>query len=256
MASLLLVNPKRRRKNKARRVRRMTAKQALYFAPRRNPKRRRHTARRSNPHRRRHHARRRNPIRRHHYRRNPSFGGIGNKIMPTVVEGAWGAGGALAADLVYGFGSPYLPAAIVATPGTPIYFLLKAVLALGVGIGGNLVFKGKGHQLGVGAMTVAIHDFAKASLLSMVPSLPLGEYLQVAPSVGVAGLAYAPNEPGMYDPQVRGAAALRQDTYRPVGRMGRIGRMGDDMGVYLGGMRGAGTGLAYANYSDGIPAAG
>jgi hypothetical protein len=235
----------------------MTAKQALYFAPRRNPKRRRHTARRSNPHRRQHHARRRNPIRRHHYRRNPSFGNIGNKIMPTVTDGAWGAGGALVADLAYGFGSPYLPAAIVSTPGTPIYFLIKALLALGVGIGGNLVVKGKGHQLAVGAMTVAIHDFAKAQLLAMMPTLPLGAYLQVAPSVGVSGLrdapGYQPGAPGLYNPRIRGAAALRQDTYRPVGRMGRIG---GDMGVYLGGMRGAGTGLAYANYADGIPPGG
>jgi hypothetical protein len=253
MANLLLVNPKRRRKHKARRVRRMTAKQALYFAPRRNPKRRRHTARRSNPHRRRHYARRHNPIRRHHYRRNPSFRNIGAAIMPTVEEGAWGAGGALLADLAYGFGSPYLPAGIVSTPGTPIYFLLKALLALGVGMGGNMVFKGKGRVLGVGAMTVAIHDFAKASLLSMVPSLPLGAYLQVAPNVsGLRDMpGYTPGAPGLYNPRVRGAAALRQDTYRPVGRIG-----GERMGVYLGSMRGAGTGLAYANYADGIPPGG
>ena len=253
MANLLLVNPKRRRKSKARRVRRMTAKQAMYFAPKRNPKRRRHHARRSNPHRRRHHARRSNPHRRHHYRRNPSFAGLKSGIMPTVVDGAWGAGGALAADLAYGFGSPYLPASIVSTPGTPIYFLLKAVLALGVGLGGNMVFKGKGRQLGVGAMTVAIHDFAKASLLSMMPTLPLGAYLQVAPTVSGMGrigrMGYAPGEPGLYDPRMRGTDALRQNTYKPVGRMGRIG--GGDMGVYLGGMRGGGFGDT--TFANGIP---
>jgi hypothetical protein len=252
MSELILVNPRKRRRRasaKRRRVRRMTAKQMKYFAPRSNPRRRRrHVARKRNPSRRRHYAVHRHTVRRR--RRNPSFRSLTGSIVPTLEAGAYGAAGGLAADLAYGFTSTqsWFPSALAAAPGTPMYLLAKLALAFGVGALGNLAFKGKGQAFAVGATTVALHDFVKAQLANS-PSFPLGAYLTMAPTVSDSSPGnYATNRGGFYNPSVQAQRAIRMDTYKPVGRLGRVG----GMGLYLNGMRGV-RGIGDATYGNGIP---
>lgn len=252
MSELILVNPRRRKRRahaKRRRVRRMTAKQAKYFAPRSNPhrRRRRHVARKRNPSRRRHYAVHRHTVRRR--RRNPSFRSLTGSIVPTLEAGAYGAAGGLLADLIYGYTSQqsWFPSMLAAAPGTPMYLVAKLALAFGVGALGNMALKGKGQQLTVGATTVALHDFVKAQLANS-PSFPLGAYLTMAPTVSDTTPGnYATNRGGFYNPSVRATVALRSDTYKPVGRLGR-------MGLYLNGMRGM-RGMGDSTYGNGIPTA-
>lgn len=213
MAELLLVaNPKRRRKrrNPRRRARRNpTRHHRRRRVARMNPRRR---ARR-NPHRRyRRHARR-NPHRRYrrHARRNPSLSGITSRIMPTVKAGFIGAGGALANDVISGFLSPYL-ATFLASAGTAtpiLQYAVKMLTAVGVGMLGNMA-RFPGSDLAIGAATCATHDFLKAQLQTMAPTLfgsgaPLalsgyngmGAYLSgSAPLVGTATFpaTYLPNQ--------------------------------------------------------------
>lgn len=185
MAEILLVNPRRRRrKTKARRA---------------NPKRRRavaHKRRRRrnpvamlNPRRR----RRRNPAarsvitRRFRRRRNPSLRGLSAGVMPTLKAGAIGAAGAIGLDVLWGQGSKYLPASIAGSPLAQ--YAAKLAGAILVGIVGGKVLRGRGRDLAVGAATVVLHDAAKAQLQASMPSLPLGEYLTYAPSVGTMNRA-------------------------------------------------------------------
>lgn len=194
MADLLLVaNPKRRRRRNPRR---------RHHARRANPRHRRHARR--NPHRRhrrhnpvmRYHRRRhRNPHRRYHRRHhNPSMRGIIGQVLPTVKAGLVGAGGALALDAAWGYVAPNLPASL---NNTYVQFGVKALLAVGIGMVGGKVLRGKGPALAVGAITVAWHDLLKATLQQAMPtvfgaggSLALsgyGSYLSgSAPIVGTA----------------------------------------------------------------------
>jgi hypothetical protein len=208
MSELLLVsNPKRRRK-KAKRSRkgRMPAGLRKYWASRRAgksaPRKRRRKARASrrrrssggkrhavlgytvgtrkirrrklNPHRRRHHYR----------RRNPSFGSMTNSIMPTVKAGAWGAGGGLALDVVWGLITANFPSLIAYLTNPYITFLAKMGGAVAVGTLGGHLLKGRGRDLAVGAATVTTHDFLRSQLLTLAPTifgpggaLPFGAYL-------------------------------------------------------------------------------
>lgn len=155
-----------------------------------------------------------NPIRRHRYRRhrNPmSVRGVTSALMPTVKEGFTGALGALGLDVLWGF------AAGNATIGAYVSnqyvgFAAKLLGAVLVGAVGGKVMRGKGRELAVGAATVAEHDFLKALLQSMAPSIfgaggsvPLGAYLSgSAPIVGTSSVpqsylpfgAYLSGNPG------------------------------------------------------------
>lgn len=173
MAKLLLVNPRRRK-------RKMSALQRKYFG---NPKRRKkhtHWGAVSS------HKRRVNPKRRYHRRHartiNPSIRGFTSSVMPTLKAGGIGATGALGLDLLWGYTSGYLPASIAGSPLAQ--YAAKLVGAILVGMGGNMLLKGKGRDLAVGATTVVLHDALKAQLKVSVPSLKLGEYLTYAPTVG------------------------------------------------------------------------
>jgi hypothetical protein len=163
MSELLLVaNPRRRRrKNPHRRHR----------ARRSNPHRR-HRARRSNPHRR-HHRRRHNPVMRRHHRRrrNPDFSmtSIQGFAMPVLKEGFVGAGGALLLDAVWGYVNPQLPATISSSPY--LQFAVKCLAAIGVGMVGGKVLKGKGRDLAVGGVTVAAHNMLQSVLQSSLPTV-------------------------------------------------------------------------------------
>ncbi len=213
MAELMLVaNPKRRhKKRRARARRRNPSRHRRHRARRSNPARRYHRARaRRNPsHRRRHYARRRsNPVRRYRRRRNPlSLGGLKGMIKPVLMEGLVGAGGALALDAAWGYINPQLPATISSSPY--LQFAVKCLAAIGVGFIGNKVLKGKGRDLAVGGVTVAMHDMLKSTLQSSLPSVfgaggslalsGYGAYLSgSAPIVGTATFprTYQANNPG------------------------------------------------------------
>lgn len=215
MAELMLVaNPRRRRKSRRSRARRRNPRHRhrRHRARRSNPVRRyrRHRARRSNPHRRhrRHRARRSNPVRRYRRRRNPvSMSGLKGMIKPVLMEGLIGAGGALALDAAWGYINPQLPATITSSPY--LQFAVKCLAAIGVGFVGNKVLKGKGRDLAVGGVTVAMHDMLKTVLQTSFPtvfgtggSLALsgyGAYLSgSAPIVGTATFprTYQAQNPG------------------------------------------------------------
>lgn len=203
MAELLLVaNPKRRhkRKNPRRRVRRNSHRRR--HRARFNPIRRRHRMRR-NPMRHYRRRARRNPFRRYRRsaRRNPSLAGITSRIMPTLKAGFIGAGGGLANDVISGVLAPYL-ATFLASAGTAtpiLQYAVKMLTAIGVGMLGNMA-RFPGTDLAIGAATCATHDFLKAQLQSMAPTLfgagaplalsgysGLGAYLSgSAPIVGTA----------------------------------------------------------------------
>lgn len=160
MAELLLVSNPRRRKRK-------------------NPRRRSHRKNLRRRHRRHnptHHRRRarRNPMRRrrYHARRNPSLRGITSKIVPTFKTGFVMGGGAIANDVLYGLVSPYLTS-VLATAGSAapiLQYAFKMLTAIGVGmIGGFARFPSR--ELSEGAAAVATHDFLKAQLQSLAPSL-------------------------------------------------------------------------------------
>jgi hypothetical protein len=162
VADLMLVaNPKRRRKRK--------------HARRRNPHRRHHARRRrSNPHRRHHARRRRNPshrrVRRYSRRRNPaSISGLKGMIKPVLMEGLVGAGGALMLDAAWGYINPQLPTSISSSPY--MQFAVKCLAAIGVGFVGGKLLRGKGRDLAVGGVTVAMHDMLKSTLQSSSPTL-------------------------------------------------------------------------------------
>lgn len=137
--------------------------------PRKRRKAKRKSARRSA--RRRTHSRKRSRIR-VRARRNPSgLRGITSSVVPTIKDGAIGAVGGLLNDLAYGFGKGYLPIVMQSGMGR---HATKILLAVVVGVAGNVVLRGKGKALAVGAATVAIHEALKEQLAVMVPSLPLG----------------------------------------------------------------------------------
>lgn len=183
-----------------------------------NPKKRRRHKARKNPHRRKHHARR-NPVvrhrrRRHHRsnphmrhfrrkRRNPSMGNVGARVMPILKESFVGASGALANDALYNLlaSNPTVQSFLgtAATPGSFIQYGVKLVTALGIGWAAKFM-RLPGRDLAVGAATVANRDFLKMQLMTLAPTIfgsgaplalsgynGLGAYLSgSAPLVGTA----------------------------------------------------------------------
>jgi len=147
MASLMLVNPRKRRKSRRKAV-----------THKKNPiRRRRSTGLSAAPHKR----------RRHHYRRNP-IGGTG--ITEQIKGSAIGALGAIAVDLAM----TRLPIPASMKTGAMLHVAQGAV-SLGLGMLVAKVGKNKklGMQLADGGMTVALYAAAK----SMVgPQLGLAGY--------------------------------------------------------------------------------
>jgi hypothetical protein len=189
--SLMLINPRARRKSRKPRsaaqkaaTRRMLAarhgKRASNPAPRRS-KRRASAKRRHNPIglSRVHHSR---PVRHHRRRRNPIGGGLGN-IGGMVVNGLKGAVGSVAINAVTSF----LPAAI--TTGKVLY-ATRAGLAIALGTLGRKVLGQHARVMAEGALAVnfadMINNFAQslgvnAQGTSMLPGSQLhgasGEYM-------------------------------------------------------------------------------
>ena len=212
MASLMLVNPRRRRK--------MSAKQRKYFG---------------NPHRRHKHVRRH----RHHYRHNPSLGNITGSIKPTLMGGLIGAAGGIGVDVVYGLLTSSVSAVPTFAANPAVATAGKLATSIIVGILGNMLLKGRGGALAIGGATVAIHDFAKTQLQAAMPSLPLGDYLTAAPTVGTRGGRFALN---------RGWSGVGKFV---TGRGASVRRV---MSQPVRGSRGAmGQYLSDSNFANGIP---
>jgi hypothetical protein len=201
MAEILLVNPRKRRRKKARR---MSALQRKYFgrkrgrkrarrssavaaAPVRRRRRKRATARRtrvySNPRRSRRSRRSITRVRR--YRRNPSLRGVVGSFMPMAKAGFIGATGAIGLDLLWAYGSKLIPDQIAGSALAQYAAKLMGAILIGA-VGNKLPFlRGRGRDLAVGAATVVLHDAMKAQIQASFPDVKLGEYLTFAPTVGV-----------------------------------------------------------------------
>lgn len=185
MAEILLVNPRRRKRRKSA----TRSRRRRHSAPRAHRRRRRRTVARRrhnvymNP---RHRRSRRRLTRGYRRRRNPSLrgsiSGVKNALVPTLKAGLIGATGALGLDLLWGYGSRYLPATIAGSAWAQ--YAAKLLGAILVGMLGNKLMPGRGRDLAVGASTVVLHDALKAQIRSSFPSVPLGEYLTYAPAVG------------------------------------------------------------------------
>lgn len=128
-------------------------------------------------------------------------------IMPTLRDGLIGAGGALALDAAWGYINPKLPATIASSPY--LQFAVKCLAAIGVGMVGGKILKGRARDLAVGGVTVAAHDLLKGVLQTSVPSVfgvggslalsGYGAYLSgSAPIVGTATFprTYQAQNPG------------------------------------------------------------
>lgn len=175
MSELLLVNPRRRKRKSTRKnPRRMTAKQAKYFGPRR---RRRSRARRAVASvarvARRTGRRVRRAVRRFASNRS---GGISLKpgafIRDTLVPSAIGGAGALAVDVAWG--ALPIPAAIKTGPFAPIAKIAGAV-AVGL-IASKVAGKKIGAQVTSGYLTVFAYNLIKGMAQKAMPNLPLGDY--------------------------------------------------------------------------------
>lgn len=129
MAQLMLVNPRKRHKSKARRRKNPSASKSLSTFTRKHFRRRR-----------------RNPIR------------VGGNMMQTVQGGAIGAAGALAVDVVM----TKLPLPANLTTGA-MASITKGAVGIGVGMLVAKVGKNKrlGEQLAAGAVTVALYNAGK-----------------------------------------------------------------------------------------------
>jgi len=230
MESLFIVNPRRKKRRKgkmpaglrrywaARRGRKSTGRKrrrarAVMANPRRrrlksarvSRKRRRRSAAVSHVKRRR---RARNPIfrRRARHRRHNPFSTRGLKGV--LIPAAYGAGGAIATSIVYGFLAPKLPT-MLTTGYAPI--LVKAAAAIGLGmLIGKFMSKQDGQYATVGGLTVVLVGAVTPFIAQAAPTIP-----------GLSGLAgygdYIPHRP---------MGAYSQTLGRPkTGRLGRLGFM-------------------------------
>ncbi len=197
MAQLMLVNPsprksKRKTKPKKRKVKVMAKKKAKRSAKQRawSKKLGRMSKARSRPARK----RKRNPSapakrartrtvtknvtryrnrpvkRRAVRRRNPSARGVINQlVMPAAMQ----AGGAIALDVVMGYGQGYLPVQLSTGPGKA---LVKGVAAIAIGmVAGKLGKRKLGNDMARGALTVTLHDLFRSTLEQNAPQIPLGD---------------------------------------------------------------------------------
>lgn len=130
MASLMMVNPRSRRRKAT------TKRRSVRRAPARRVTRRR-----------------RNPI-----------GSRKNDLMSQIQNAAVGAGGALAVDIA--MSKLPIPANLKAGPALPA---VKGAIAVGLGMLVSTVGKKRalGKQLAEGGLTVALHDVAKPMLSNM-----------------------------------------------------------------------------------------
>lgn len=169
MGQLMLINPRKRRATKKRKIRRNPAAKA---APR--------VAAKSNPIR-----RRRRPavaayrsIRRR-ARRNPD-----GRLMGQIMNAAVGGAGAVAVDVIQG----YLPLPTALRTGYMPY-VVKAGLGFALGAFGRDILGQNAARMGAGAMTVALYGALKQLTAGVLPGA------SVASGATVAGLGYGSPTP-------------------------------------------------------------
>lgn len=176
---ILLVNPRKRRRKSTTRRRKSTARRA-------NPRKRRAPARAAAPVRRRRRTvaraapkRRANPRRRATARRvirrraNPRKTGLMQGIVRNMLmPAATAATGALALDVAWA----YLPLPAQLKAG-PARYAAKGAGAIALSmLAGMVVKKSTAHQLGLGALTVVMHQAMTDGMRRFVPQVPLDGY--------------------------------------------------------------------------------
>ena len=152
MAEMLLINPKKRRRNpaaKRRVVRRKNPVTAMVHR-KRNPL----AAMR----------RRRNPLARVRRRmRNPIGGAMMGGYMGQIREAVMGGAGALGMDLVYGQINSFLPAALKRTPGViGAGDAVKAVVTVALGGLLNKATRGFSAKAAKASLTIQAYDIMKS----------------------------------------------------------------------------------------------
>jgi hypothetical protein len=158
MAEMLLINPKKRRRNpgaKRRVVRRKNPAVTAMVRRKRNPL----AAMRR---------RRRNPLAAMRTRRrNPIGGAMMGGYMGQIREAVMGGAGALGMDLVYGQINNFLPAALKRTPGViGAGDAVKAVVTVALGGLLNKATRGFSAKAAKASLTIQAYDIMK----SFVPS--------------------------------------------------------------------------------------
>jgi hypothetical protein len=158
---------KRRRSNARKAPKRLRIRKRAHSVTISNPRRKR---RRHNPRRRHARARRRNP------RFGVSRGDITSQLMPAAIGGA----GALLNSVLMGYVTPLLvPIVPFMTTGYGLH-ALRIGSSLGLGILGKKFGGAKGQQAGEGALTVAMYLLFRDIAVAFAPTLPLGDYEEIA----------------------------------------------------------------------------
>lgn len=120
-------------------------------------------------------------------RNNPlSLGGIGKGVVPLLSASAQGAAGAFAVTTALNY-MPFLPAALNSGNGKYLARIAASV-ALGV-LGGKVLPKGVAQNMAVGSITVAMHDLLLGIATQKFPTMRLGDVGDY--DTGVS--AYEPN---------------------------------------------------------------
>jgi hypothetical protein len=207
MASMLLLNPRgRRRRAKTRRAHSRKANPFLFGKKRRSSRR---SAVARNPARR---YRRRNPIAlRHHHRarrrRNP-IGAMGGGIIHLLTDAGIMAAGAVGFDLLYGQINGMLPTSLqvnASTVGAGDAVKLGIAVALGALL--DKPTKGMSRKLATGALTVQLYDIASGMMPATMSSGMAGVgYVQ--PSAVVNLQTWNKPNRNMRGAGVRGVGAL------------------------------------------------
>jgi hypothetical protein len=161
MASLMLVNPRKRRTTKKRRspAQRAATRALVARNKRRTPARRRSSYSKTVTVR-----RRRNPIKRR---------SIITRAVDTAKNGAIGSVGAIAGSIV----SAYLPVPENLKAGN-MGIVMQAIIGIGTGYGvAKFANRKFGEQMAQGAVTVALHGAMKNMIQSAVPSIQMSDDL-------------------------------------------------------------------------------
>jgi len=236
-------NPRKRRKHKRASNPRKHRKhrRARASNPRKRRRHRKHVARSANPRRRR---RKHNPRRhRAHRRRNPRFslGGIQNSAVGMLKDGAVGGAGALVNSVLLGYALPLLPATMTTGYALDAVRIVSATVMamLGKRFGGHY-----GETAGKGAIAVAMYLLLRDVVVSMAPTLPLGDYEEIS-------IDSTSDQIGAYmDPAQRLAGVgAYMSGFLPDGSRARQGT-GAYMGAYMSGAYNPDD--AYAEASDGF----
>jgi len=204
-------NPRRKRRHNPKVRRARARKRVATVVVRANPRRRRKA--RHNP--RRHYKarhRRSNPI------GLPSMGGIVGILKEGAIEGA----GGLANSVALGFVLPYLPATF--TTGYALHAVRILSATALAHFGGKLAGR-MGATAGRGAVAVAMFQLFRDLTVSMAPTLPLGDYEEIALTGVDSG-----NIAGYMDPATTMGAYMNGARRLPDGSRGNLG-------AYMHGMR-------------------